>query len=197
MELLDLCDRNGVPTGHVKERTMVHRDGDCHRTVHVWIIREKSDGRIDVLLQKRSRNKDAYPGCYDISSAGHIPAGEDYETAALRELHEELGLEAAKEDLRFIGIHEGYIEDIFWGKTFKDYEISAVYLYEKQIEVSSLALQKSEVEEAVFMDYEKVLEGMQDGSLSNCIYPEEFLLVKKALEPDFSSEGVRVTDNIL
>lgn len=197
LELLDLCGRDGVPTGHVKERTMVHRDGDCHRTVHVWIIRKKAEGHIDVLLQKRSRSKDAYPGCYDISSAGHIPAGEDYGTAALRELHEELGIEAAEEDLRFIGIHEGYIEDIFWGRPFKDYEISAVYLYEKQVEVSGLTLQESEVEEAVFMDYEKVLGRMQDGTLPNCIYPEEFSLIKKALEPGFSSEGVRVTDKAL
>ncbi len=196
LELLDLCDENGVYAGHVKERTMVHRDGDRHRTVHIWVVRKKADGRIDVLLQKRSRNKDSYPGCYDISSAGHIPAGEEYETAALRELREELGIEAGKEDLRFIGIHEGYIEDVFWGREFKDYEISAVYLYEKPVEISGLILQESEVEEAVFMDYEKAFEKMQDGSLPNCIYPEEFLLIKKALEPGFISDGVRVVDKM-
>lgn len=38
LELFDICDENGVPTGHVKERTMVHRDGDFHRTVHMWVI---------------------------------------------------------------------------------------------------------------------------------------------------------------
>ncbi len=75
-------------------------------------------------------------------------------------------------------------------------EISAVYLYEKPVEISGLILQESEVEEAVFMDYEKAFEKMQDGSLPNCIYPEEFLLIKKALEPGFISDGVRVVDKM-
>jgi isopentenyldiphosphate isomerase len=29
---------------------------------------------LQVLLQKRSPDKDSYPGCLDISCAGHIPA---------------------------------------------------------------------------------------------------------------------------
>ena len=53
MELLDLVDENGVPTGEVKERELVHRDGDRHRTSHVWLFRQRN-GRWQVLLQKRS-----------------------------------------------------------------------------------------------------------------------------------------------
>ena len=83
---------------------MVHRDGDLHRTVHMWVVRKREDGGIDVLLQKRSKDKDSYPGCYDISSAGHVQAGDEFENAALRELEEELGIKALREDLRFIGI---------------------------------------------------------------------------------------------
>ena len=90
MELLDLVDENGVPTGEVKERELVHRDGDRHRTSHVWLFRQRN-GRWQVLLQKRSEQKDSHPGCYDISSAGHIPAGVDWVSSALRELEEELG----------------------------------------------------------------------------------------------------------
>lgn len=194
LELFDICKKDGTPTGRIKERSMVHRNGDFHRTVHMWIIRKGEDGRLQVLLQKRSQNKDAYPGCYDISSAGHMHTGDSFEASALRELYEELGIKAEKEDLRFIGFHEGYIEDIFWGQPFIDWEISAVYLYEKPVDEKALSLQKSEVDEALFMDYEKVLEGIRDGSLKTCIYPEEFLLLKKALEPGFSAQGVRVVE---
>ena len=49
---------------------------------------------MELLLQKRSQQKDSYPGCYDISSAGHSPAGVDFIPSALRELKEELGLDA-------------------------------------------------------------------------------------------------------
>lgn len=194
LELFDICDANGEPTGQVKERSMVHRNGDFHRTVHIWIVRKRPDKGSDVLLQKRSKNKDAYPGCYDISSAGHIHAGDGFASSALRELYEELGIKAEKEELRFIGFHEGYIKDTFWGQPFVDHEISAVYLYEKPVDIEKLTLQESEVEEVVFMDYDKALEEMRDGTLSNCIYPEEFKLIKRALEPGFTAQGVKVFD---
>lgn len=173
---------------------MVHRSGDLHRTVHMWLIRKRPDGGVDVLLQKRSQNKDAYPGCYDISSAGHMRAGDDFEASAVRELSEELGIYAAKDELRFIGFHEGYVEEVFCGQPFKDWEISAVYLYEKEIDIADLVLQKSEVEEVVFMDYDKVLEGITSGLLKTCIYPEEFKLIRKALEPGFSAQGIRIVE---
>ena len=86
MEFFDIRNKDGSLTGEVKERTLVHRDGDIHGTSHVWIVRQDEAGRCDLLLQKRSANKDAYPGCYDISSAGHLPAGQDFLPSALREM---------------------------------------------------------------------------------------------------------------
>ena len=77
MEYLDEVNENGEPTGRTVEREIAHSNGVRHRTAHVWIIRQYG-GKIQVLLQKRSKTKDSYPGCYDISSAGHIPAGSDY-----------------------------------------------------------------------------------------------------------------------
>ncbi len=194
LELFDICDENGVPSGRIKERAMVHRDGDLHRTVHMWVIRKKEDGRFDVLLQKRSRNKDAYPGCYDISSAGHVRAGDDYDSSALRELDEELGIRAEKGDLRFIGYHIGDLRAEFWGSPFLDKEVSAVYLYEKPVKESELKLQKSEVEEAVFMDYDTVLAKIRDGSLKNCIFPGEFAMLREALKPGYSPDDIKVSE---
>ncbi len=196
LELFDICGEDGMPAGHVKERSMVHQDGDFHRTVHIWVVRQRADGGLDVLLQKRSQDKDAYPGCYDVSSAGHVRAGEDFSCSAVRELQEELGITAVEEDLRFIGFHEGYVENNFWGRSFKDWEMSAVYLYEKTVEQERLILQESEVEGVVFMDYEKALEGIREGTFVNCIYPKEFLMIRKAMEAGFSAEGVWVKEII-
>ena len=88
-EILDIVDEQGRPTGQTVPRTVAHAEGIRHRTSHVWIVRRHA-GRIEVLLQMRCQAKDSFPGCYDISSAGHIPAGCDYVESALRELREEL-----------------------------------------------------------------------------------------------------------
>jgi 8-oxo-dGTP pyrophosphatase MutT (NUDIX family) len=37
--------------------------------------------------------KDCQPGLWDSSASGHLAAGEDYDACAVRELHEEIGLE--------------------------------------------------------------------------------------------------------
>ena len=54
-------------------RVDVHRDGDYHRAVHVWIYSESTH---ELLLQKRADCKESWPGQWDISSAGHISAGD-------------------------------------------------------------------------------------------------------------------------
>ena len=56
MELLDIVDEHGIPTGKTVERSLAHEQGILHRTAHVWIIREKK-GRIQVLLQKSSEER--------------------------------------------------------------------------------------------------------------------------------------------
>ena len=61
MELLDIVDENGKPTGETVERKTAHSEGIRHRTAHVWIVR-KSDEGAEVLLQKRAMNKDSFPG---------------------------------------------------------------------------------------------------------------------------------------
>lgn len=102
MEIFDIVDEKGIPTGETIERTQAHEKGVRHRTAHIWIVREQ-DGKVQLLLQKRSAEKDSFPGRFDTSSAGHIQAGDEPEESAIRELHEELGIRAAKEDLTFAG----------------------------------------------------------------------------------------------
>lgn len=89
-ELFDVVDENDEIIRQEK-RGVVHAEGLWHRAVHV-LLRNKKD---EVFLQKRSRLKDVHPGTWDTSASGHLDAGEDYETAAGRELAEELGQEGA------------------------------------------------------------------------------------------------------
>lgn len=179
MELLDIVDEGGVPTGNVKERRRVHQDGDLHRTSHVWIVRDNDKGGMDVLLQKRSSIKDSYPGCYDISSAGHIPAGSDFVESALRELNEELGIKAAAHDLEECGMRRIHYDDIFHGRRFVDNQITKVFKIKmNDLDIETLNLQKEEVESVMWMDFDKCEENVKDNTIKHCIYVEELEMIK-------------------
>ncbi|HJA31517.1 MAG TPA: GNAT family N-acetyltransferase [Candidatus Eisenbergiella pullicola] len=182
-EYLDIVDGEGEPTGRTKARSLVHRDGDLHRTSHVWIARRKG-GRLQLLLQKRSRNKDSHPGCYDISSAGHIPAGSDFEDSALRELKEELGVDAEAGELECCGVRRIHWEDRFYGKPFLDNQVSRVYVLWKNLEISQFCPQTSEIEAVRWMDLETLFEQVERNSIPHCIFTEELCMVKRKLEEE-------------
>ena len=181
LELLELLDANGEPSGQVRERTLVHLRGDWHRTSHVWVVRKRADGGHDLLLQKRSPEKDSFGGCYDISSAGHIPAGQDYLESALRELKEELGIAAKPEDLRLVGIHDGRYEGAFHGHLFKNHEKSYVFVYEKPVDIEKLALQKEEVESVKWMRIEDVLAAVKAHDPGYCLFEDEIEMLFEVL----------------
>ena len=146
MEYLDICDENGIPTGETVSRDTAHREGILHRTAHVWIVR-KTNGRYQVMLQKRSMEKESFPGLYDTSSAGHIPSGELPLLSALRELYEELGISADPGQLVYAGSFRTRYEKIFHGKVFRDNEATFVYVYTSDFDENALSLQKNEVDE--------------------------------------------------
>lgn len=182
MELFDVLTPEGEKTGVVRERGVAHRDGSPHATSHIWIVRGNGNGGHDILLQKRSACKDSYPGCYDISAAGHVAAGDDYLESAVRELREELGIEAAADSLHYVGIHKGEFEDVFYGKVFCDHEISRVYVYEEAVEETALCLQKEEVESVMWMDLEECRRRVAEGSIPTCIYLDELELLADYLD---------------
>lgn len=179
MEMLDIVDEYGEPTGRVKERSQVHKDGDRHRTSHVWIVRDNDKGSFDILLQKRSENKDSFPGCLDISSAGHIVAGTGFLESALRELKEELGITASKDQFIECGMRTIVSENIFHDKLFKDNQITKVYkLKLNDLDINTLNLQKEEVESVVWIDFNQCIEGVKNNTINHCIYLEELLMLK-------------------
>lgn len=177
MELLDIRDLTGNLTGQIKERKEIHREGYIHGTSHVFITRMK-DGICEVLLQKRAEDKDSFPGCYDISSAGHIPAGQDYVESALRELEEELGLIADANDLIFLGLHEGYSKEIFYGEPFINHEVSKVFLYTKEVDESSLRLQKEEISSVKWFDLEECIAAVRNHDKNFCLFEKELKMIK-------------------
>ncbi len=86
-EIFDVVNERDEVIGQ-KLRREVHRLGLKHRAVHVLVF----NSRGEIFLQKRSMNKDTFPGAWDSSSSGHLDSGENYDTCAIREVSEELGV---------------------------------------------------------------------------------------------------------
>ena len=179
-EFLDIVDENGQPTGEIIDRETAHAKGVLHRTSHVWLARRKK-GKVQILLQKRAKHKSSFPGCYDISSAGHIPAGNSYEVSALRELEEELGVKAEEKDLIYCGDRKVIWDDVFFDKPFHDRQISRVFLLWLDREESEFTLQESEVDGVLWMDFDQCYDSVQKNLFENCIVLEELEIIRKVL----------------
>lgn len=172
MEIIDIVDENGNPTGETVDREIAHAQGLRHRTAHVWLLRNRG-GEIQVLLQKRSLNKDSHPDCYDISSAGHIPAGVDYIPSALRELKEELGLDVDADELHYCGQRHIFFKEAFHHREFVDNQVSNVYYVWKDVELEQLTLQASEVDDVLWMGLAQCKRAVRENLFEHCIVMEE------------------------
>lgn len=84
---LQIVNENDEPIGGASLPD-AYRLGLIHRGVFIFV--EDPSGKI--LLQKRGPTMATYPGRWDLSAAGHVDEGEDYQQAAVRELKEELGI---------------------------------------------------------------------------------------------------------
>lgn len=180
-EFLDIVDENGEPTGKTVERKKAHAEGIRHRTSHVWLAR-KRNGRVEILMQKRAENKDSYPGCYDISSAGHIPAGDGFEKSAVRELQEELGVKADESELIYCGDRNVQWDDVFSGKPFHDNQFSRIFLLWRDMEENEFTLQREELESVRWILFDECVNGVLNNSFKNCIAMDELMILKKGIE---------------
>jgi len=180
-EIFDVVDPyTGNPTGETIERNIAHATGIWHRTAHVWILR-KHDSKLQILLQKRTMTKDSYPGCYDISSAGHIPAGADFVSSALRELEEELGVKAFPGLLIHCGDRRIISDDIFHGKEYHDRQYSRVFCLWLDKEESDFTLQSEEIDSIKWFYFDECVEAVRSNSILHCIDMEELDMIKNSI----------------
>lgn len=138
-EIVTIVDRNNRVTGSISRRQM--RAGNLpHRAAYILVFNSSGE----LFVQKRTMNKDVFPGCFDIAAGGVVLAGESYEKAAKRELAEELGIRDTDLTAHFTFAYEDD-HNMVWGKVF-----SCIY-------DGRLSLQADEVADGFFARPAEVL----------------------------------------
>ena len=140
-------------------------------TAHRWLYRRAP--ALQVLLQFRSPQKDSYPSRYDISAAGHVPAGADWIPSALRELREELGVTAFPSDLLPLGRRAIHTRTAFRGVPHDNLQVSAVYALHCPRPLSDFTPQPSEVDHLRWMPLADVFSSLDSPSFPHCLSPDE------------------------
>ena len=86
-ELVDIVDYNDNVLYQCTRKEM-RAKVLCHRAVFIAVINSTGE----LLIHQRSAMKDLWPSYWDIAVGGVVAAGESYDSAALRELDEEVGV---------------------------------------------------------------------------------------------------------
>ena len=157
MELVDLYDENRVPLGRTAERHAQKGPGEYRMVVHVCIF----NSRGQLLIQRRSQEKTAWSGLWDVSIGGGVDAGETSRQGAEREVREELGY-----DLDLTGVRPAVTVNFEGG--FDDF-----FVVTREADLGSLRLQKEEVSDVRWASLEEVLAMRADGRFIP--YPPSFL----------------------
>lgn len=164
-ELIDVLNENGNPTGQVETKEVIYNRGYWHRSVHIWIMNANQE----ILVQKRNPMKKTFPNLWAISSAGHVMAGESSLTSGIRELKEELDIDAKPEELEFLftikrvqPYRNSYI------RVFDD-----VYLLKRNLDVDKTKLQVEELTDIKYVYYEYLESIFQEGDIDYVPYTEE------------------------
>ena len=160
-EYIDIITNKGKHTNKIALKSEAHKNGWYHNTIHLWLYTK--DGKI--LLQQRSHKKDINPLLWDVSVAGHVDANETYIEAAIRETHEELGLNLLPNDLTKIGVKKH--EKAYHNGRIKDNEFHHIYIVKLKIHINELTPQCNEVEALKLVSLKSFSELLKQ-SKSNC-----------------------------
>ncbi|MDF2887690.1 MAG: hydrolase [Lacrimispora sp.] len=157
MELWDIYDENRVETGRTHVRGVSLEKGDYHLIADIWTVNHKNQ----ILLTRRHPDKPY--GLMWECTGGSVLAGETTKEGALRELLEEAGIHAEKEDLKLI-------HSIRLRERFVD-----TYITRQNITMKDVKLQAEEVVDAKFVTFDELLDLWKQGVV---VPKSRFLLYK-------------------
>lgn len=173
-EIIDILDeKTGKPTWKKIEKSKAHAEGIWHSAIHILIVNED---KTHTLLQKRCEDKKLYPNTWDIAVGGHVAFGESPLASAKRELTEEIGVDSTGLNIEYIKT----IKESLNNNGIISNEFVSIFILYKNIDLKDIVLQKEEVSEINWFDYESLNKLIN----TNQIIPhvEEYRILKETLK---------------
>lgn len=174
-EMLDVLNEHGQKNGQIASKKAIHQQGLWHQTVHVWVVTTNGE----VLLQRRGLQMETNPGCWDISSAGHVRSGEKVEQAALREMQEEIGLTITPEQLKLLGTVHG--ESIHQNGAYINREYQNVYVVTLDVQPELLTMPDGEVTEFQLLSWIELQKRIQERLPEYVMHDDEYAMLFEEL----------------
>ena len=172
MEKRDLFDASGKNLGTPIVRGDPMPEGTFVLSVSIFTVNDKDE----ILLTLRAPEKPNFPNVWEITAGGAL-AGESGVEAALRELREETGIKAKKEELQLLRVIReptAFVE---------------CYLYRTNIPVSAVVLQEKETVAARFTSLRRFEELMHTDSIAQPV-AFRYGVVRDALYRAIGIDGV-------
>lgn len=140
MELWDVYDSSRNKKNKTMLRGAPFEKDDYHLVVHVCIFNTNGE----MLIQQRQSFKEGWPDKWDITAGGSAVQGDTSQTAAQRELMEEIGFDWDFKDLRphFTVQYPDGFDD--------------VYLIQTELDIDRLTLQYEEVQRVKWATMEEI-----------------------------------------
>ena len=145
MEYLDILDENGKLTGIKKDRNTVHKDGDWHKVVQIFVVNNNN-----IMLQQRSLLKKSDPGKWCASASGHISAGENSIDTAKKEFREELGINLYENEIKLIYSFKSSSIRYNNNEKIINNHFVDLYVVNKEIDINNVKIQKEEVNQVSY-----------------------------------------------
>lgn len=172
-EYIELLNKDNKPNGTRCLKSVAHKNGYYHATIHVWLYTRDEQ----ILIQKRHSSKKNFPNLWDVSVAGHISFQELPIHAATREVQEEIGLSLTHSDLKNIGISSS---KHIHSNNFIDHELHHLYIANLDNDINCLTIQKSEVAEIKLIPIETFKSELKNKT--NSFVPHKTEYYKRILE---------------
>ena len=160
MEYWDIYDKDGNFTGRKKGKYEKWDKDEYHLATEVWVINSKKQ----ILIQQRSEKCQLLPGIWALTT-GRVVSGETTRQGCIRELKEELGIEAKEEECNLVKSLLKNRLGMIWD----------IYFLRKDVELEHVTLQKEEVSTVKLVNTDEFRDMLKEGTM--CEYSEVYELL--------------------